>query len=94
MEEEEEYWVDAEEYDQQYATADSDTVAYYDATADPAWDVDEYDEVLAVYSDARKRMNELRLSRGFYPVVAMVGEPSSASAGRKGTGKKGGKLRL
>ena len=48
---------------------------YYHAepakSADEAFNVDEYDECFATYVDARKRMNDLRLARGFYPVVAL-----------------------
>ncbi|CAK8988155.1 unnamed protein product, partial [Durusdinium trenchii] len=36
------------------------------------YDVDEYDDVLANYQDAKAQMNALRTSRGFYPVVAML----------------------
>ena len=45
--------------------------------------VAEYDEVLAAYSDARRNLNQLRVSRGFYPVVAMVLETKD-SYPRKG----------
>ena len=42
----------------------------------------EYDEVLAGYTEARQRLNQMRMSRGYYPVVAMV--PEQASSGGKG----------
>ena len=31
--------------------------------------VDYYDEVMASYIDARKQLNDMRLARGFYPIV-------------------------
>lgn len=45
--------------------------------------VAQYDEELAAYSDARQNLNQLRVSRGFYPVVAMVPETKD-SYPRKG----------
>ena len=42
-----------------------------DASTEPPWSVEEYDEAYAAYLDARKRFNDLRLSRGFLPVVAL-----------------------
>ena len=64
--------------------------------------VEEYDQVYAAYLDARKRFSDLRLSRGFFPVVAL-GDPaagnlspgvlsppgSPSSKGGKGKTKKG-----
>ena len=64
--------------------------------------VEEYDQVYAAYLDARKRFSDLRLSRGFFPVVAL-GDPSAgnlspgvlsppgspSSKGGKGKSKKG-----
>ena len=66
-------------------------------------DVDEYDEVYANYQEARQRMNQLKLARGFYPVVAMVPgmasgtssapapSPNPRGTTTKGKGKKGRK---
>lgn len=34
--------------------------------------VDEYDDVLASYVDAKNKLDKMRSSRGFYPVVAIV----------------------
>ena len=49
---------------------------YYDTTpptpGEAAFSVDAYDDIMAAYTDARKQMNDMRLSRGFYPVVAMI----------------------
>ena len=90
------YWQDDEE------------TAFFDAAStDEAslFDTEEFDEVFAAYTDAKNRMQQLRQSRGFYPVVAMVDQrqmpvvgsssssmpPSSPSfgGGKKGKGKKG-----
>ena len=63
---------------------------YYDDGADEVYDVDEYDEVYASFVDAKTRMNSLRVSRGFYPVVALIDKGSStAPPARSGKGKKG-----
>ena len=56
------------------------------------FDVGGYDERYASYVDARKRFNDLRMSRGFLPVVAL--DTSAQSSGQlplvaKGKGKKG-----
>ena len=59
--------------------------AYYqyeheeDATDDSQWqDVDVYDEAYAAYLDARKRFTDLRLSRGYLPIVAL-GDPAAGN---------------
>ena len=55
----------------------------------------EYDEIYAAYVEARQKVNQMRLSRGFYPVVAMIDgnqrEPNykGSPKGRKGKSKKG-----
>ncbi|CAL1170206.1 unnamed protein product [Cladocopium goreaui] len=59
---------------------------------DYGYDPDEYDECFASYVDARRRFNELRMSRGFLPVVAL--DPNASGSNRqpinnKGKGKKG-----
>eukprot|EP00959_Pyramimonas_sp_CCMP1952_P028040 588465-Pyramimonas_sp.AAC.1 len=35
---------------------------------------------MAAYTDARQKMNDMRLARGFYPVVAMVPPPTRSTA--------------
>ena len=69
--------------------------------SDSPW-VEEFDQVYAAHLDARKRFSDLRLSRGFFPVVA-IGDPSAgnlspgvlsppgspSSKGGKGKTKKG-----
>ena len=51
-----------------------------DGTMDEApWqDVESYDQAYAAYLDARKRFADLRLARGFLPIVA-VGDPSAGN---------------
>ena len=57
--------------------------------------VQEYDDVCAAYADARQKLNQMRMSRGYYPVVAMVPESNKPttykgkSKGKGGKGKKG-----
>ena len=74
---------------------------YYDDNTEPVFDVEEYDEIYATYQDAKARLNALRTSRGFYPVVvsldtnAAKGSTSkpkgSSSGGKKGKSKSKGK---
>ena len=49
---------------------------FYEETIDDAeniYDTEEFDEVYSTYYvDAKQRFNQLRQSRGFYPVVAVV----------------------
>ena len=40
---------------------------------------EEYDEAYASYVDVRKRFNDLKLSRGFLPVVALQDSGPSSS---------------
>ena len=42
--------------------------------------IEEYDQVYATYLDARKRFSDLKLARGFYPIVA-IGDGASLSPG-------------
>ena len=77
-------------------------IAFYEAdeigdctymSADPAsWAVEEYDQVHSADVDASKRFQELRLSRGFLPVVVALregqqGEPAVASGHSKAQGR-------
>ena len=61
------------------------------------FDVEEFDSVHSAYANAKSRLAQLRQSRGFYPVVALVdGKGSSMSQGggsskSKGQSKKGSK---
>ena len=45
--------------------------------AESAW-AEEYDQAYAAYLDARKQFSDLRLSRGYFPVVAL-GDPSAGN---------------
>ena len=84
----------------EYADFDADAAYFQEPSNDPAeddfgFDPAEYDECFASYMDARKRFNELRMSRGFFPVVAY--DPNAAGSSNtgqspmppKGKGKKG-----
>eukprot|EP00959_Pyramimonas_sp_CCMP1952_P142653 2986657-Pyramimonas_sp.AAC.1 len=69
--------------DQTYWAEDDETwydcdESYYQRDPNAAQELDpgEHDEVYAAYVDARKRFNDQKLARGFYPVAAMVGGSS------------------
>ena len=60
---------------------------YYQEDAaiyEPVFDVDEYDEVYTSYHDAKTKLNAMRMSRGFYPVVVAL------DGGAKGDGRAKG----
>lgn len=65
------------------------------AEEEPFFDVQEFDEAYASYIDARRRFQDLKMSRGFLPVVALqdsqmaAGQPDRSSSPAKGRGKKG-----
>ena len=89
----EEAW---DEYEEAYAyhEDDEEAVYYEDYTeevvgAEEA--VTEFDEVYAAYTDARQRLNQMRVSRGFYPVVAMVPETKDFGGKKGHKGKRDGK---
>ena len=44
---------------------------------------------MAAYTDARKKMHNLRLARGFYPVVAMIPTRLQSEPGRGKDKNKG-----
>ena len=66
-----------------------------DPVLDYEFDVAEYDSCYATYLDARKRFNDLRMARGFLPVVALDPSANSGAASSqmpsssKGKSKKG-----
>ena len=76
---------------------DADAAYYQDDYEEPEFEFDpgKYDEAYASYVDARKRFNDLKLSRGFLRVVALQDAPSSSSTPSQrpfkgmGKGKKG-----
>ena len=69
----------------------------------PVYNVDEFDSVYATYMEAKSQLNQMRTSRGFYPVVAMIQSPHTERFGggkkvaqkgkQKGKGKFSGKSR-
>jgi hypothetical protein len=87
--------------DDEFEEYDPDAAYYNETLGDPAeddygFDPAEYDGCYASYGDARKCFNELRMSRGFLPVVALTDSNSQAlsASGQppvnpKGKGKKG-----
>jgi len=88
---EEAYWEeeDVYPYDDWY---DYEEEYYHDeppTVAEETFSVTEYEEIMATYIDARKKMNDMRLARGFYPVVAMI--PSGLQKDDRGKGKVEGK---
>eukprot|EP00435_Cladocopium_sp_Y103_P026681 s2681_g6.t1 len=99
------YEYDDGSWDDGYADFDADAAYFQESNEDPIgedldFDPAEYDECFASYMDARKRFNELRMSRGFFPVVAYDPNAAGASSqapvppkekGKKGKGKGRGK---
>ena len=88
-------------YDQEsdYVDDQEDLAYLHHNDEDTIFDNEEYDMEMAAYTDAKQRVLDLKRSRGFYPVVAMVDKnqlpvmanASSGSGGKspKGRGKKG-----
>ena len=113
IEGEDAYWGDGWEdyespgdYEQEYAVEfDEDAVYYQETEIDGPqdYDVEAYDTAYAAYQDARKRFTDLKLARGYLPVVALADPAAgnvspgvsqapyspSRSGGFKGGGKKG-----
>ena len=46
----------------------------------------DYDDVMAGYTEARQKLNQMRMSRGYYPVVAMVPDQMTYKGPPKGKG--------
>ena len=87
------YEMDDDDQDS-YSYCDSDAI-YYEHD-DDSWAFDgpddaasEYDAIMANYVEARSKVNQMRMSRGYYPVVAMI--PENKGAGGKDKGKSKGK---
>ena len=106
---EDEPWDDADWEDDQIAWEDEEAwlaedegAPYYEEETDQILAADdaaaEYDDIMANYVEARQRVNQLKLSRGYFPVVAMVDQqrPFSKGSGKqrpqkgKNKGKKSG----
>ena len=81
----------------QYDNEHEDEEEGFVATSDGPWDIDEYDSAYASYLDARKRFSDLKLSRGYLPIVALQDDtnpsstPSSPQRPHKGKGPRKGK---
>ena len=89
-----ESWIE-DQFDSQAAYYEDDGNGDNDLTIEEL-DVDTYDEAYAAYLDARRRFQDLKLSRGFLPVVALdqssMGSSPTSSPQAPGRGKgKGGK---
>ena len=86
-------WADEEAYEAFEHEEDEDTIPEELEEA-----MDQADEAYVSYVESRKRMKELALSRGFYPVVALGPDfersgsrfPKGDGKGNKGKGKSGG----
>ena len=88
---------DAEDDVNDFAWDDSEAVYYQDSsdlhdetlTEEAPYDVQEFDEAYASYVDARRRFQDLKMSRGFLPVVALQDPTSAASSNDRGQSPKG-----
>ena len=106
---EEGYYENEENYDHEETYGeetefDTDAVYYQGTTEpnDPMTEAELYDEAYASYIDARKRFNDIKLSRGYLPIVALTdagpalqpgvgsstSSPTNSPSGRKGKGSK------
>ena len=102
-------WEDNEypgDYEQEYVDEFDQDAAYYQGeegyeVTPESYDVEAYDTAYAAYQDARKRFTDLKLARGYLPVVALA-DPAAGnlspgvsqapvSPGRGGSPKGGGK---
>ena len=88
-----EEWYDYEgesaEFDQNAVYYQSEEIDYAPEEADPSAMANEFDSVYATYVDARKRFQDLKLSRGFLPVVALQDNASQSSAPTRSPSKGG-----
>ena len=67
-------------FDETYEDFENDA-AYYQTLedTDPAEQAEEYDSAYASHIEARKRFNEIKLSRGYLPIVALTDGGGAAS---------------
>ena len=56
--------------------------------------VEYYDQVLATYNDAHRQLNDMRLSRGFYPIVALVPTVPNKNSKKGGSRRSKGSQRV
>lgn len=87
----EDWFGDGEEYGYGH-----DEECYYEDAEEPLPSdvesaVDQTEEAYVNYLESRRRMRDLALSRGFYPIVALGPEVGQQAYGRKGDGKGKGK---
>ena len=86
-------WYDYEgesaEFDQNAVYYQSEEADYVPDEADPSAMANEFDSVYATYVDARKRFQDLKLSRGFLPVVALQDNASQSSSPTRSPSKGG-----
>ena len=93
-------WETEEIYYEEDGNCFDEDAVYYQQLEEPAADmpyVEEYDEAYAAYVDARKRFNDIKLARGYLPIVALTESQSNLSPGLtspptspgSGKGKKG-----
>ena len=88
-----------DDYDNQWPDYDA---CYYEDTENlnadeqdtEGFDIEEYDNIFANFVEARSKLNQMRVNRGFYPVVALVDQNGMKGSGKsksKGKGKSKGK---
>ena len=98
--EEEGYWEHDDVFYEEDVQNFDDDAGYFQQLEEPALDmpyVEEYDEAYAAYVDARKRFNDIKLSRGYLPIVALTESQANLAPGltsppaspSHGKGKKG-----
>ena len=64
-------------------------------SSDAVFDTEEFDRVYAAYADSKRQLNQLRVSRGYFPVVSLadggqrlqVSASGSSSQSRSGSSK-------
>ena len=64
------HWQD-DEWDVQ-STYNGSTAADDMPSSDAVFDTEEFDRVYAAYADSKRQLNQLRVRRGFFPVVALT----------------------
>ena len=82
--------------DEDYGYGYGEEECYYEDAEEPLPSdvesaVDQTEEAYVNYLESRRRMRDLALSRGFYPIVALGPEVGQQGYGRKGDGKGKGK---
>ena len=77
-------WETEEIYYENDGASFDDGASYYQQLEETAPDmpyIEEYDEAYAAYVDARKRFNDIKLSRGYLPIVALTESQANLSPG-------------